>query len=365
MKLATILQISDLHFGDIDPTTGNAVKPKLMGMHRVIDGLLGHDINSLKRVSRFWLNLGQEGRKENVPTALVVTGDLTTVGKFDQYVNANEYLSGQLDLTSYIPHLAPLGLSVADWRNRGIPGNHDHYPGSFEPPDFMFGDPPHDMQTNFLDDYPAVSSLPLSSGHVLKFMLINTDADVWSYGVNRFFARGDFRTQLAALANHPQLGDPEKEIRVLCLHHSPAHQDFPLGIEDRSRQALNDFIVKHNVAVLLTGHKHTPPLIQIFPAQHLNISRTYLEARCGSTTQQSTPDFTTSTPTGSRPQRPEQLPNSLLVHRLYLEGTEVFWESNFYFELPTGFEEKSKFHSSKAIRSLPLAGRFKVYRLTV
>ncbi len=362
LKLVTLLQISDLHFGDIDPSTGGAVSPTLVGIHKVIDGLLGHDINSLKRVSRFWINLRNT---EQVDTALVVTGDLTTVGKFAQYTTADTYLAKLLDLTSTIPHLPPLGLAVADWKERGIPGNHDHYPGGFKAPNYMFGRPPKNMRRSFLDDYPKISSMKLKSGHVLKFLLIDTDADIWSTGSDRLYARGHFTSHLDKLAKDPKLGDPEMEIRVLCLHHSPAHGEYELGIDPRSRRALNDFIVQQNIAVLLTGHKHTPPLIQTFPAEHLTISRTYLEARCGTTTQQSTLGFSTSTLTRRRPERPDQMPNILLVHRLHLEDGDVYWQTKCFFEIPTGFKEKSYFRASPKIQALPVADSFKVYPLTV
>lgn len=360
--IGTLLQISDLHFGDIDPTTGSAIQPALVGIHKVIDGLLGHDINSLKRISRFWLDLDKD---VDVPKALVVTGDLTTVGNFAQYVNADKYLRGQLDLRGLVPNIAPLGLSVKDWKARGIPGNHDHYPGDFKPTTLMFGDPPQQTQQSFLNGYPDISTFDLKAGYRLKFLMIDTDADVLTTGVDRFWARGRFHSQLHELTKHPALGDPvEKEIRVLCLHHSPAHTKFELGIAKSSRDALNDFIVQQNVAVLLTGHKHTPPLIETFPALHLNLSRTYLEARSGSSSQQSTPAYYAKTLTGARPQRPNQLPNSLLVHRLYLVDGEVFWKSEYHFELFTGFLEQSKFKSAK-IRNLKGANPFKVYPLDV
>jgi len=363
VQIATFLQISDLHFGDIDPATGNAVQPTLVGIHKVIDGLLGHDIHSLKRISRFWLNLDKD---VDVPKALVVTGDLTTVGDFAQYVSADKYLGSQLDLGGFVPNIAPLGLSVSDWGKRGIPGNHDHYPGNFIAPTFMFGRPPKQMRQKFLANYPDVSTLQLKTGHTLKFLLIDTDADVWPTGRNRFLARGRFHSQFGKLITNPALGEPAViEIRILCLHHSPANTADTLGIGSRSRGALNDFIVQQNIAVLLTGHIHSPPLIQTFPAQHLNISRTYLEARCGSTSQQSTLAYSAKTLTGGRPQRPNQLPNSLLVHRLYLEDNEVFWKSEYYFELSTGFLEQSAFHSSPKIRNLKVAAPFKVYPLAV
>lgn len=363
MQIGTLLQISDLHFGEIDPSSGNAVQPTLVGMHKVIDGLLGHDILSLKRISRFWLDLDKD---VDAPKGLVVTGDLTTVGNFAQYLNANKYLSDQLDLSRSVPNLGPLGLSVKDWKKRGIPGNHDHYPGDFTTTTLMFGDPPQQMQQSFLNGYPDISTMDLKNGYTLKFLLIDTDADVWTTGVGRLYARGRFHSQLHKLSNDPMLGpSAEKEIRVLCLHHSPAHKEFELGIAKYSRGALREFIVQHHVAVLLSGHKHTPPLIQTFPVKHLNIVREYLEARSGSTSQQSTLSYGARTVTGRRPQRPNQLPNSLLVHRLYLENGEVRWKSEYHFELSTGFRPQSDFRSSPNIRDLKVADPFKVHPLVV
>lgn len=97
MRLATFLHISDLHFGDIDPQTGNAVEPKFVGFHEVFDGLLGHSYHTLKRLSSFWSKLI---RREREHVYLIVTGDLTTVGKVEQFGMASEYLGGMLDLTS-------------------------------------------------------------------------------------------------------------------------------------------------------------------------------------------------------------------------------------------------------------------------
>lgn len=226
----------------------------------------------------------------------------------------------------------------------------------------MFGNPLKALVNNFLGKYPSITFMDLPSGHRLKFLMINTDADVDGYGQDRFYARGDFNSQLEKL--DPLLDPPdENEIRVLLLHHSPAHRDYSLGISRRSRRALNDFIVKHHIAVLLSGHKHTPPLVKTFAAAHAGINRRYLEARCGTTTQQSTLSFGTTTLTGQRPYRPGQLANTLLIHRLEQQGAEISWNTECYFEIPTGFKEKSTFVQSPAILSIPIETPFKVLPL--
>jgi hypothetical protein len=359
MRLATLLHISDLHLGDLDPLTGDAIEPPFAGKSELLDGLLGHSLASLKRVSRFWGNL-----RRNEQAALVVTGDLTTVGNPAQYEIAHHFLAELIDLSAIIPHLLPLGMSVTDWKERGIPGNHDHWPGSFSVPKLMFGEPAQDINDNFLKEYPKISEIPLASGQSIKFLMIDSDADVNPLGPNRLFARGHFTSQLDKLEKLLEQSDPENEIRVLCVHHSPAHKAYELGIDDGSRGALNDFIVKQNVAVLLTGHKHSPPLVRPSQVTHLGIDRTYLEARCGSTTQRSTLSYSSTTLLKERPRKPDQLPNALLVHRLFRKSAEIYWHSECYFELPTGYKEKSTFASPK-IRAVEISEPFRVFPLTV
>jgi len=362
MRLATFLQISDLHFGDIDRQTGNAVQASKVGLHKVFDGLLGHSLRSLIRVERFWQRLHDDEQ-----AGLIVTGDLTTVGNIIQFRTATTYLEDTLDLSTVMlpPVPPPVGLKDTEWKDRTIPGNHDHWPGSCKPPNFMYGPPSTEMATDFLDGYPRVSQFPLLGGYEVKFILIKTDGDVSPYlpSLDRLLAKGEFTSQLKELARDYNLGLPnENEIRVLCLHHSPAYRGRSLEIKSLSRDALNDFIVDYNIAVLLTGHVHVPPLIQTSPAQHLGIKRTYLEARCGTSSQQSTLRYTTTTPTGKRPQRPDRLPNSLLVHRLIKEGTEIFWHTECYFEMPTGFKELSQI-TSPILSNISIGTPFKVLPL--
>jgi len=62
MSLATLLHISDLHFGDIDPNTGDAIEPTFVGLNEVFDGLLGHSYYSLKKGIQTLGGLAQERR---------------------------------------------------------------------------------------------------------------------------------------------------------------------------------------------------------------------------------------------------------------------------------------------------------------
>jgi hypothetical protein len=326
MRLATFVHISDLHFGHIDPVSLNAQAPGLWAKHSGFDGLLGHSYNSLRRLEKFF---DQMRKTENA--RLIVTGDLTTVGHPDQFTMAAGFLGGILRF----PKGNPIGLRAPDWRDRSVPGNHDHWPGHA----LIWGHPTPGLVATF-PVMPYVNNPPLSlpSGHELRFMGIDTDADVSPKGTDRFLARGAFTSQLNSLA--VKLSIPTaNEIRVLCLHHSQELNSFALKMDALSRDALNDFIVDHDIAVLLCGHVHTPPIVKSFTATHLSLrtSADFLEARCGTTTQTSTLPYTWRTILGNRPKRVNRMPNSLLVHRLFMEGTEIYWGTEVYVERPQDF----------------------------
>lgn len=330
MRLATFVHVSDLHFGHLDPKSpGNANAPGLWAKHSGFDGLLGHSYNSLRKLELFF---DQMRRTENA--RLIVTGDLTTVGHPSQFSMASNFLGSVLVFSAG----RRIGLRSPDWKDRSVPGNHDHWPGSAQ----IWGSPTAGLAGTF-PSMPYVNDPPLtlSSGYTLRFMGINTDADVSPYGTDRFLARGSFASHLTALsALLSGLPIPSSdEIRVLCLHHSQALRGVALEMDARSRDALHDFIVDEDIAVLLCGHVHTPPLVKSFTATHSGVgtSASVLEARCGTTSQMSTLPYTWKTVLGHRPKRVNRMPNSLLVHRLELTGGEVQWHTELYHETPHGF----------------------------
>jgi hypothetical protein len=54
-----------------------------------------------------------------------VTGDLTAIGKEEEFEMANEFLGA-----TYQPARGgEVGLNVRNWQQCAIPDNHDHWPG--------------------------------------------------------------------------------------------------------------------------------------------------------------------------------------------------------------------------------------------
>jgi hypothetical protein len=299
-----------------------------------INGLLGHSAASLRRLDLFFRKL----RRDEPGAKLLVTGDLTTRGDQQEFDTANEYLSDKL----HPPRGAYTGLSVPDWRNRAIPGNHDHWPGIDSPPSppfLMFGPPELDLPGIFPGLAEPGFTVKLSGGHVVEFLRIDTDADVGFDSVDRVLARGVFISQLRTLGG--KLRPPsEKQIRVLCLHHSQHYEAsnrcFPtLEMDASSRVELHKFLATHRVSVLLCGHIHRPALLSTFRVAVAggNASRSVLEARCGTTTQRDLsldpkPEFLRFLKSQDL-----QWPNSLIVHKVRQgDHGSIVWESQVYVE---------------------------------
>lgn len=316
MNLATFIHVSDLHFGrlDISDLDSNNAWWKVLVR---LQGFLGHGANyirSLVRVS------GHLRRTESA--SLIVTGDLTTCGRTDEFGTVDLYL-GSVPTSNTLSYL---GLRCPDWKKYAISGNHDQWPGHCSV--LGYANP---VVYQWFYDLPRISpTLSLRSGHELTFLWIDSDANVGPFSYRRVLAHGSFCSQLQELQR--RLSTPGKrEIRVLAIHHSPTFAGHFLQIDSWTRKELESFIVTNKISVVLCGHLHNPPYVQVASA---NNSVSYLEARCGSTTQANFDDL--------KPHERQQLrvrglttpkeTNSLLVHRLVQEAGGIFWETEIWLD---------------------------------
>ena len=345
MRIATFVHISDLHFGLIDPQTRDARAPRLWAKWKHFDGLLGHSYRSLVRLAQFSDRLRND---ENAK--LIISGDFTTVGNNEEFETAEEYLGDLLRP----PKGNLVGLRDRRWQRLAVPGNHDHWPGTAT----IFGGPTDGYLQRFIG-YPLERSKGVSEdlgdGRRLRFLLLDSDADVSPYGPWRVLARGAFASQLKQLAGSL---DPPKseEVRVLILHHSYSAVGPTLAINSASKASLHDFIAEHDISVVLCGHVHQPPVIQVLDVSWLKQRIKFLEARCGTTTQTSTLPYDWTTVAGNRPVRQDHWPNTLLVHRLFNENGVIVWEAMVYVERPWGFGP-----AEEILPSFPHTRRFVVW----
>lgn len=319
VRLATFVHVSDTHIGELDPCTGDAlldesVRERWRRGGRFY-GFFGHTRVALGQFAEFYARLREE---ENA--RLIHTGDLTRIGGDAQIALARRYFTRRLDTAA-----GPVGLDDPSALDLSIPGNHDHWPGN----GWVLGRAAPGLRNAF-PLLRAPRRIPLSGGRSVLFAGIDSDADVWSWGPSRALARGAFRSQLRRLSRTLPLHDPH-EVRVLLLHHSPQFRGLDLGIQRRSRAALDRFVARHRFRVLLTGHIHTPEA-RVRGFSHGEV----LEARAGT---MSLRDYLPANwiAEGTGPLDP--LPrNAVLVHRLYEgAGRGLVWRTALHVRTPQGF----------------------------
>jgi len=268
MRLATFIHLSDLHFGEPPPE----YYPLLRSLSGFFNDNWGHDQRTCEVLEKFI------DQRRNEQVGFIITGDLTNYGHPSQFKLVTDYLS----LSPTADQSVCLGLT--DWKENTISGNHDCWPG--RPFPFIQGSRTLACSATFRQHPYWNKIVELSSGHRLHFIGIDTDSDV-SFG-DKLCARGAFETQLQTLAT--QLPDPEEndEVRILLLHHSclPAPGKIGHEIKRESQEALYKFLLKHRIAVLLSGHLHEPCIKTVkLPVSNSETSVSVLEARCGTTTQ--------------------------------------------------------------------------------
>ncbi|WP_182868475.1 metallophosphoesterase family protein [Rhodopirellula sp. JC639] len=314
-RLATFVQISDLHFASIDPQTGALRFPawlkKMWANTSRFDGLLGHSHKSLVQLSSYVASMRHRENAE-----VIFTGDATSCGAPDQFDLADDYLATQL-----LPPIGNhIGLHASTWRDLGIAGNHDQWPGD----GWMLGNPNGAVKIYFpgLPDVNQTRSLPC--GRLIRFVRIDSDADIGPNSLNRAMARGAFQSQLAVADKMlDDLGRREHEIRVMLIHHSYHCRGKTLSMKLASHQALSHFLSDHCISVVMTGHLHVPLVHRFVPP--VPESNHVLETRCGTTTQTDRVPLEWKTLRGKFPKRAFPK-NTLLLHRLFEDNRDqLFW----------------------------------------
>lgn len=318
-SLATFLHISDLHIGEIDAETGDAAnEPEVVRQFPLIptlQGLLGHHYRAANSLCELFALLKAE---ENAK--LIVTGDITRCGSLEEFNTAIELLEGGADFGWRGKH----GLGSPDWRARSVPGNHDHWTGQ---PSLLGRGTTH---SEFFPSFPQIGvKIEVHNGVCLRFICLDSDADNDPMATNRALARGAFETQLVEAEQVLDTAS-KREIRVVVLHHSRAHKGRVLSIRKETRALFDEFIWKHNIQVLLSGHLHTP-LVDPIEIEAKGYRWRGFEARCGTSTARTTAPLKWN-------MRLKSEPNFVLVHRISEDSGNLIWSTFPYLLGPTGFE---------------------------
>lgn len=339
--LATFVHISDIHIGQIDPATGDAMNaPLAETIYRNMpwfDGLLGHQGRSLQDLDDFVDRL-----KAHESLRLIVSGDLSRFGASDELKDAQAYIENDIDLSAGQNLGNHFGLRMGK-QVLTIPGNHDQWGGAehpFSPWLSQFGGV-------FGDPLPRIEPVPLGQGREIAFICIDSDADVAPNTLNRWRAIGDFQSQLRAAQKLLTRNKPAGQFRVLLIHHSWFQRRSILRMSGASKSALEQFLVQNEVSAMLCGHSHQP-LLNAFTAKGpLGRSDVY-ELRSGSTAQHDAVPYHWKTALNTWPVRNWD-PNSLIVHRVYDDDDAVRWHAELHARAPGGFKHVSQWDKEFAL----------------
>jgi predicted phosphodiesterase len=326
-RLATFLHISDLHIGEFEAITGDSkISPlaaRVLNNLPIFDGLLGHHAAALRHLEDFSANL----LAEEPDCMLIVSGDLSRYGDYRELRSARALIESSVDIAPPLREQVGLYFHSAACL---IPGNHDHWAGVATP----IGAAPSDYSAVFFDQ-PTPSEYVLDlrdeEGMKLRFIRINSDADIQPNSLNRLLAKGHFTSELNVLsASLP--ARPDNEIRVLMIHHSRSHAGRVLAMTRASKQALDEFLKSKGISVMLTGHTHAP----VARLHNIRGTSGVHELGAGSTTQFDVLPFKWKV----RLRNPHQLgwhPNTLMVHRIALKDGQPWWETETCQRFPNGF----------------------------
>lgn len=322
--LATLLHISDLHIGSLDPNTGDAAISQAVqfGLDNfpIFDGLLGHHATGLRALAEFVEDLRASDEKFQI----LVTGDLSRNGDAHELALARRFFESEIDILP--PNGDYVGLHAAG-KVIAIPGNHDHWAGISVP----IGATPSNFYHYFIRSMPAIRSLPLGNqGHELSLIELDSDADVRPNSIQRTYARGSFGSQLQLL---DAMLEPRKvrEVRALLIHHARTWTGFSLAMSHATKHALDNFLQQHEIAVILCGHTHKAAV-----RRHYAGARECWECGAGSTTQFDAVPRKWRV----RLRKPDSVnlePNALMLHRIFDTDGRLDWVTTTYHRSAMGF----------------------------
>src|ERR1044072_6315411 len=244
-----------------------------VGKRSFIYGLQGHD-----EVARSALANLLHGENDLDDAGMIFTGDLTALGRQSEFRRGRETLS----------RLLPRRRPRAEFLEYAIPGNHDRWNGGPPVRGGRYLQPQkHHGARMFKTE--ELRRAPLSPEHGIHVDVIAVDSDSEVFFPERvdrwlaILACGEYAEQADRLsANSSQSAGERKGLRILIIliHHSPSFisklRRFwsgtqalfdgappPQEIGPRSQEALERLMRSADVAVVLSGHIHTPAIVPL------------------------------------------------------------------------------------------------------
>jgi 3',5'-cyclic AMP phosphodiesterase CpdA len=265
--LATIIQISDLHFGAKFTNEESWFRQNISSKIPFYPGAFPHSYQRACALANRVKQIVLRRIAARIPTAVAITGDLTQTGAPAEFVIANKYLRSEIQATIRV------GLNLGNKDRKEIrpgnvglfvvPGNHDVWHRKTRDDTNFFR---HFSKVKF----PTECWIKTSSRPVVLYGLDSTKTTE----VEQRLQRGRvLPTEVQALCDAVRRNSQHGPIHVLCLHHPIADPEENViqhiqklhGREDIARTLL-----KAGVHLVLSGHVHRFYARQVIEPEHPN-----------------------------------------------------------------------------------------------
>jgi len=339
--MINLVQISDLHIGSLfDNAKGSFVS-----------GFNAHDVKLCQALMQF---LDEdiytiEGVSEDSPPYLIVNGDLTCTGTEGEFEAANTYLLSRYSIIKNNKRRL-IGLDQQPDRFASIPGNHDHWSGSWVWPiqtgysreiyDRFFAPPPFSVETLSSQGIELVI-FGIDSCSMFEDSTVNINP-LANGGFSQNH-RWQFQRLVFDRLKQPIVQGCDNRVAAILCHH-PFTKDGAAGpLRTRFAKWLGKLAARYGIRLVFTGHTHRT-WTNLMSIETRKGWRDVREVRCPTTLQY-----------------PAQLNASLRkpglwLHQISVDQEQIIWrsmlllfsESSFYIpkdvapnsRRPSLFEEK-------------------------
>jgi len=258
--LATLVHISDLHFGN-KFTADERVLKRLLAMLPYVQGVCGHSYQATRALA-FRINQIVRNRKERkIPVSVVFTGDLTRSGEEAEFVVGSTFLRNA--------HSTGAGRNVGlklrepqEELKRGsepalfaIPGNHDIW--KRRRPDMIGA-----YRRFFPGGFPVICRIETRSRPILLCGLDSTQNTEMRHRLARGRIPPD---ELDFLCEHLPSAQYADAIKIICLHHplgDPPDKTYNVSMRLEHREAIAQRFLTSGADLVLAGHIHE---FHVFP----------------------------------------------------------------------------------------------------
>lgn len=261
--LATVIHISDLHFGDKFTTDETKFK-RLLASLPYLQGTCAHSYQAARALAIRVNQIIENRINRNIPVCVAFTGDLTSSGEDAEFTVGSTYLRSEYRVGAG----QSVGLGLGNDREFiepgdeaavfTVPGNHDIWKRRH--PDVM-----GTYRRHFPNRFPRFF-IDTAKRSIILYPLDSTQNTVLRHRL----ARGRVPEEdLDALVAMLKFGTSLDCIQIVCLHHpigDPPDKTFGVSMILDAREQIAQRLAESGASLVLSGHVHECYIVDAKPS---------------------------------------------------------------------------------------------------